>query len=136
PQARRMWSPVYAAPEVLRGGDNSPQADLVSLGYVLVEMLSGRCPFDGLDTLEKLHDAKVRFDQRLVEFLPKEGASHELLLHLCRGLVAAAPAKRFPTAQAADLDRKGAADFHRQLVKGDLASEYENDLRNWLEALD
>ena len=27
-------------------------------------------------------------------------------------------------------------DFHRQLVKGDLASEYENDLRNWLEPLD
>jgi hypothetical protein len=36
---------------------------------------------------------------------------------------------------AADLDRKGAADFHRQLVKGNLASEYENDLRVWLEKL-
>jgi len=49
--------------------------------------------------------------------------------------VAADPARRFPSAQAADLGRKGAADFHRQLVKGDLASEYDNDLRVWLQKL-
>lgn len=136
PQGRRMWSPMYAAPEVVRGGANSPQADLVSLGYVLVEMLAGRCPFAGLDTIEALYEAKMKFEQKLTEFLPREVASNELLLHLCRRLVAADPLKRFSSAQAADLDRKGAADFHRQLVKGDLASEYENDLRNWLEALD
>ena len=32
----------YAAPEVLEGGENTPQSDLASLGYVLVEMLAGR----------------------------------------------------------------------------------------------
>ena len=53
----------------------------------------------------------------------------------CRRLVAPGPAGRFLSALAADLDRKGAADFHRQLVKGNLASEYENDLRVWLEKL-
>jgi len=58
-----------------------------------------------------------------------------LLLHLCRKLIALDPARRFPSAEAADLDRKGAADFHRQLVKMDLASEYENDIRVWLEQL-
>ena len=62
-------------------------------------------------------------------------SGNELLLHLCRKLIAPDPARRFPDAQAADLDRKGAADFHRQLVKGDLASEYENDLRIWLEEM-
>ena len=56
-------------------------------------------------------------------------------MSLCRRLVAAAPEKRFPDAESADLGRKGAAAFHRQLVKSDLASEYENDLRVWLEAL-
>jgi eukaryotic-like serine/threonine-protein kinase len=50
-------------------------------------------------------------------------------------LIADDPAKRFSDAQAADIGRKGAADFHRQLVKGDLASEYDNDLRVWLERL-
>ena len=34
-----------------------------------------------------------------------------------------------------DVGRKGAADFHRQLVKGDLASEYEHDIRAWLEQI-
>jgi serine/threonine protein kinase len=121
---------------VLKGAENSPQADLASLGYVLLEMLVGTCPFDGLNTIESLHEAKKKLESRLVDFLPKEVASNEMLLHLCRKLVAFDPAKRFQTAQAADLDRKGAADFHRQLVKGDLASEYENDLRNWLEPLD
>jgi serine/threonine-protein kinase len=135
PSARRMWSPVYAAPEVLAREDNTPQSDLASLGYVLIEMLAGRCPFEGLVTIEELLEAKRTFEKRLPEFLPAEVATNDLLLHLCRRLIAADPAKRFPSAQAADLDRKGAADFHRQLVKGDLASEYENDLRGWLENL-
>ena len=34
------------------------------------------------------------------------------------------------------LQHDGAASFHRQLVKGDLASEYENEIRLWLEELD
>jgi len=133
--ARRMWSPVYAAPEVLEGGENSPQADLASLGYILIEMLSGRPAFQGLTTYRELIAAKADLDQRLPAMLPPEVSCNDLLLHLCRRLVAADPARRFPSAQAADLDRQGAADFHRQLVKGDLASEYENDIRVWLEQL-
>ncbi len=31
---------------------------------------------------------------------------------------------------------QGAASFHRQLVKGDLASEYGNEIRVWLEGLE
>lgn len=133
--ARRMWSPVYAAPEVLEGGENSPQSDLASLGYVLIEMLSGRPAFEGLTSYRELIAAKADLDQRLSNMLPPEVSCNDLLLHLCRRLVAADPSRRFPSAQAADLDRKGAADFHRQLVKGDLASEYENDIRVWLEGL-
>ena len=136
PQARRMWSPLYAAPEVLRGAENTPQSDLASLGYVLLEMLAGACPFAGLVTIDALAKSKMTLEDRLVDFLPKEVSSNEMLLHLCKKMVAADPAKRFPSAQAADLDRKGAADFHRQLVKGDLASEYENDIRGWLADLD
>jgi eukaryotic-like serine/threonine-protein kinase len=135
-QGRRMWSPTYAAPEVLAGGATTPQADLVSLGYILVEMLAGQCPFEGIDERRKLLEAKLRFEQQLKDILPQEVSSNELLFHLCVKLTAADPAKRFPSAQAAEFERKGAAAFHRQLIKGDLASEYENDLRNWLEELD
>jgi serine/threonine-protein kinase len=132
---RRMWSPAYAAPEVLEGAENTPRSDLASLGYVLVEMLAGRAPFEGLATYRELIEAKLRLEGRLPELLPPEVSGNELLLSLCRRLVAADPAQRFASAQAADVGRKGAADFHRQLVKGDLASEYEHDIRAWLEQL-
>ncbi len=131
--ARRMWSPLYAAPEVLEGGPNSAKSDLASLGYILVEMLAGRSPFQGLTTYPQLIDAKKRLDRDVTAMLPAEVSGNEMLLNLCQRLIAPDPARRFSNALAADLDRKGAADFHRQLVKVDLSSEYENDLRVWLE---
>ena len=120
----------------LAGDGNSARADLASLGYILIEMLAGQCPFEGLTTYEELLTAKQRLDQRLPQLLPQEVSGNELLLNLCQRLTAPDPERRFPSAEAADLDRKGAADFHRQLVKGDLASEYENDIRVWLESLE
>ena len=36
----------------------------------------------------------------------------------------------------ADLLKEGAASFHRQLIKGNLASEYDNEIRLWLEELE
>ncbi|MBI2808037.1 MAG: serine/threonine protein kinase [Planctomycetes bacterium] len=134
--ARRMWSPAYAAPEILRGGKYTPQSDLASLGYVLIEMLAGQSPFEGLNDLPKLLAAKLNLDKRLKDLLPADVSCNEMLLHLCQKLIAPDPARRFQNAQSADLDRRGAAHFHRQLVKGDLASEYEHDLRLWLEELD
>ncbi len=53
----------------------------------------------------------------------------------CRGLIAPDPMRRFPSAEAADLVKDGAAAFHRQLIKGDLASEYDNEIRTWLAEL-
>lgn len=132
---RRVWSPAYAAPEVLEGGPVTPKSDLASLGYVLVEMLAGQPPFAGLTTYQELREAKRDLEKRLTVLLPEEVSGNEMLVYLCRRLVAADPALRFPSAQAADLGRKGAADFHRQLVKGDLASEYDNDIRVWLQKL-
>jgi serine/threonine-protein kinase len=120
---------------VLDGGSVTPQADLASLGYVLIEMLAGRSPFEGAAGVSGLIESKRTLEHRLAAVLPPEVAGSDLLMSLCRRLVAADPDKRFPDAEAADLGRRGAAAFHRQLVKGDLASEYSNDLRVWLEAL-
>jgi serine/threonine-protein kinase len=132
---RRLWSPAYAAPEVLEGAPNSPRSDLASLGYVLIEMLAGRSPFAGITTGTQLLEAKRHLEQRLPDLLPPDVSCNDLLLHCCRRLIATDPSHRFPSAEAADLGRKGAAEFHRQLVKGGLASEYENDIRVWLEQL-
>ncbi|MGE0607293.1 MAG: serine/threonine-protein kinase [Pirellulales bacterium] len=134
--SRRSCTPAYAAPEVLEEHDSSPRSDLASLGYVLVEMLSGQRPFAGLSTLKEYLEAKRMLVQRLHTILPAEVVCNELLMNLCRGLIAPDPMRRFPNAEAADLVKEGAASFHRQLVKGDLASEYENEIRLWLEELD
>ena len=55
---------------------------------------------------------------------------------LLRGLIAPDPANRFPDAEAADLFDHGAANFQRELVKGNLSSEYENEIRLWLQEVE
>ena len=135
PPPQRTCTPSYAAPEVLEGCETTPSSDLASLGYVLIELLSGRPPFAGLTNLKDLLEAKRFIGQRLSNILPEDVTRNELLMHLVRGLIAPDPQRRFPTAQDADLDEQGAAAFHRQLVKGDLAAEYDNEIRLWLEEL-
>jgi len=136
PPTRRTCTPAYAAPEVLDGGDITPRSDLASMGYVLIEMLSGSSPFAGLSGLRELLEARRSLVHRLPEILPSDVFCNELLTNLCRGLVAYDPMRRFPNAEAADLVKEGAASFHRQLVVGNLASEYENEIRLWLEEVD
>ena len=133
--ARRTCTPTYAAPEVLEGNECTPRSDLASLGYVLIEMLAGQPPFAGLAGFRELLEAKRTLAQRLPQILPKEVVCNELLMTFCCRLVAPDPARRFPTAEAADLVKDGAAAFHRQLVKGDLSSEYDNEIRTWLAEL-
>jgi eukaryotic-like serine/threonine-protein kinase len=132
----RTCTPAYAAPEVLEGRENTPRSDLASLGYVLIEMLSGAPPFPGLQAYRELLEAKRSLAHRLPQILPAEVTCNELLMNFCRGMIAADPARRFPSAEDADLVKEGAASFHRQLIVGGLASEYDNDLRAWLELLE
>jgi eukaryotic-like serine/threonine-protein kinase len=130
-------TPAYAAPEVLEGERGSPQSDLASLGYVLLEMLSGEQPFAGVSGIENLLDAKKQILSRLPTLLPPEEFAYtELLIKLIRRLVHPDPASRFPSAESADVDEDGAADFLRQLVKGDLAREYQTDVRQWIEDIE
>jgi serine/threonine-protein kinase len=133
---RRSCTPAYSAPEVLEGNGTSPRSDLCSLGYVLIEMLSGVPCFAGVQTYRDLMEAKRAIVQKLPEKLPREILKSDLLVNLIRSLIAADPTCRFTSAEAADLAKEGAASFHRQLVKGDLASEYENEIRLWLEELE
>ena len=132
----RTCTPSYAAPEVLEGRENTPRSDLASLGYVLIEMLSGQPPFAGLQSYRDLLEAKRSLVHRLPQLLPSEVACNELLMNFCRGMIAADPTRRFLSAEDADLVKEGAASFHRQLIVGGLASEYENEIRAWLEELD
>ncbi len=126
----------YAAPEILAGFRATPQSDLASLGYMLIEMLSGSRPFSGL-TLDQLIQAKQEVIERLPALLPlEEFQFSESLIRLLRGLLHPDPAQRFPTAEDAELSDEGAAGFLRELVKSDLSDEYATELRLWISELE
>jgi len=135
PPPVRTCTLAYAAPEVLDNRETTPRSDLCSLGYVLIELLAGRQAFAGIRDMRELQEAKRALPLRLHEILPEEVLRCDLLCTFIRTMIAADPVKRFPSAEAAELLKEGAAAFHRQLVIGDLASEYGNDIRLWMEEL-
>lgn len=135
PPPLRTCTPKYAAPEVLEGSECTPRSDLASIGYVLIEMLSGRPIFSGLTAYKDLLEAKRSLPKQLDSILPEEITVNELLMNFCRGLIAPDPMRRFPDAEAANLVDKGAAAFHRQLVLTNLSAEYDNEIRLWLNEL-
>lgn len=136
PPLRATWTPRYAAVEVLEGERPTPLSDLASLGYVFVEMLSGQYSFAECKTGRQMLEAKRRLPGRLTKLLPKDVATNDLLVTLVRQLIDPDPAKRFPNAEAAELAPDGAAEFQRQLVKGNLSVEYANEIRLLLEKID
>jgi serine/threonine-protein kinase len=125
-------TPYYMAPEQHRGQPIRLRSDVASLGYILIEMLTGCLLFRGCRDVEALLDAKLRLPSRLEEVLPIEVREDRRLYELVSKLVAVDPKDRFPDADAADLDRAGAASFHRHLVKTDLSTEYDRELAWWL----
>ena len=133
---QRTCTPQYAAPEMLERNEFTSRSDLASLGYVLIEILAGRPLFAGLTSLGELLEAKWTLPQRLERILPDDVTDSELLMNICRRLTAPDPQVRFDSAEDADTGENGLAEFQRTLVIGDLASEYENEVRVWLEELD
>lgn len=134
--SERTCTPQYAAPEMLEREEFTPRSDLCSLGYVLIELLAGQSLFAGINDYRKLLEAKRTLPQRLGDILPPGVADSELLLNICRRLTAPDPLLRFSSAEQADSGGEGLGEFQRTLVRSDLASEYENELRVWLEELD
>lgn len=135
PPTKHHCTPAYAAPEVLMGNRPTPRSDLASLGYVLVELLSGRKLFPQPSSAAELLEQKKQLPQQLHQLLPPEVERNGLLVSLCQRLIAFEPGQRFASAEAADLADSGAAAFHRQLVLSNLASEYDQEIRFWLEDL-
>ena len=131
----RSCTPAYAAPEVLLGEQATPQSDLASLGYVLVELLSGQPPFAGIKKYKDLVEAKRAFPARLGEILPAQVTSNELLMGFCQRLVASEAGDRFQSAEAAELLGDGAAEFQRQQVLNDDRNEYDHEIHRLLEEL-
>jgi serine/threonine protein kinase len=136
PPASQPCTLEYAAPEILAGQRATPQSDLASLGYMLIEMLSGSRPFAGMH-FDQLLQAKLNILDRLPALLPlEEFQFSESLILLLRGLLHPDPRQRFTTAEDAELSETGASGFLRELVKSDMAEEYGLELRRWVAELE
>jgi serine/threonine-protein kinase len=135
PLQRQTCTPTYAAVEVLEGRECTALSDLASLGYVLLELISGKQLFSDTRNLQTLIRSKETLWDNLQDRLPEDIADNDLLMGFCRGLTDPDPAARFESAEAAEFLEDGASAFHRQLIKADLATEYDQDIRVWIDEL-
>jgi tRNA A-37 threonylcarbamoyl transferase component Bud32 len=93
-----VGTPAYLAPEQVRGNEITPAVDVYSLGLVLIEALTGACPYQGLPVEAAL--ARLTTPPVIPDALPRPW--HVLL----RAMTALDPADRPSTAEAADALRK------------------------------
>jgi len=126
-------TPYYMAPEQLEDHHVRFRSDVASLGYILIEMLAGRLIFKHCKTLDQLLEAKRALPVMLPDLLPRELERDANLVALCSKMVAFDPEARFPNADAADIGQLGASSFHRELVRHDLAADYDRELSWWVD---
>jgi serine/threonine protein kinase len=145
------WTARYTPPEVLEGGDWTPQGDLASLGYLLLEMLSGRPdvltelpgtppesigPSVGSDSVSKLDEptrqafaaAKRQLPNRLEEL----ALLSNRLKKLCMKLIHPDPTLRFTDARTAIYGEDGTHRFLRELVNANLDSYWFGVMESWI----
>ncbi len=88
-----IGTPSYMSPEQARGLPIDGRTDLYALGVVLYEILTGKLPYVGTDSLSTAL-------AHLTEPLPELPISHGRYQDILRKLLAKNPDERFPTAGA------------------------------------
>jgi len=131
----RRGTPYYMSPEQHMEKPVQVHSDIASLGYILIEMLTGRLLFRECQNVSQLLEAKLKLPSRLGQILPPEVQADPYLRGLVSKMIAVEPKDRFRNADAAELDRMGAVSFQRNLVKTNLSTEYDRELAWWLELL-
>lgn len=146
PPRQRTWTPRYAPPEFFERGEWTPQSDLASLGYVLIELLSGQPDMAGPNVGDQstrtadrrrdvaLLEAKRHLTQQLPELLPENVCRSKALMRLCLKLIDPDPKNRFANAKQAILGNgDGTWHFRKQLIRGDLAVHECSEIQTWVE---
>ena len=135
PPRRPTWTWRYAPVEVLQGETHTPLSDLASLGYVALELLSGKIPFVGVNDRNELIRLKEDMWRRIPEILPSDVARNSKMVEMLSKMIAPNPADRFTSLEEADFHKDGAAEIERQLVKVDMDTVVANDLRVLMQEL-
>jgi PAS domain S-box-containing protein len=126
-----LGTPAYMSPEQTTGHPAGPLTDIYALGVILYEILVGRCPYQGTDTLELLlqvRKGQVAKPSELRDDIPRG------LEAVCLKAKAARPGERYQTAaDLADAIENWLAD---ELVRSEAAlRESEQRWRSLTEAL-
>ena len=99
-------TPLYLAPEVLRGDSPSLRSDIYSLGVLLFYLVSGRFPFEAgdMDSLQRLHEQSSA--RRLRDLRPE---LDEGFIDAVEKAVSVDPANRFGSLGELDAALAGSA---------------------------
>lgn len=130
-----LGTPVYMAPEAHREGLLSPVSDLYSAGLVILEMLRGCRLFSDAGTGDELVRQKERLADELADGLPDDPNLDERHVAILRRLLAPDPRERFADAADADTGRDGIRILHDELLREQLACDYDRLLATCIEAL-
>jgi eukaryotic-like serine/threonine-protein kinase len=91
---RVCGTPLYMAPEVLRGQSASVQSDIYSIGILLYRLVTGAFPVEG----HSLHEVRLMYDRRETVLLRDRRPNlPELFLRVVERALAAEPGERFGT---------------------------------------
>ena len=92
-----VGTPEYLAPEVIMGAEGDPRADFYALGILAYQMLAGRLPITGADTMATLYAQVSTVPPSLREIRPEIPAAVDgvVLRQLAKQ-----PAERYPTAES------------------------------------
>ena len=141
PSNQPWWTPRYAPPEVLEGHPFTPKSDVASVGYMLIELISGRpglmdppVGWDSVRTFDKkkrlaLAKAKRELPNRLHELIPARDLSCRQLMELFRMLIHPDPAKRF---ESIDDALKQTDSFRNVLVQGGMSLNWCQVFKFWV----
>jgi serine/threonine-protein kinase len=103
--ARRVCTPLYAAPEVLAGGSPTRRSDIYSLGVLLYYLATAEFPVSGRDP-DELRDAHARGHRRLLRDVRPELPA--AFIHAVEVATAAVPEQRPESAGALERLLQGA----------------------------
>lgn len=122
----------------------SKQSDLASVGYMLIELLSGKAIATTTQETEEstrticgarkieLLEAKNSLPGRLTDILPRNVLASNHLVELCRCLINPDLNQRFPSAAESIVDRKGTYEFNKDLILSNLGVCNFQEISQWL----
>ncbi len=107
-------TPIYLAPEILRGEPASARSDLYGVGVLLYRLVTGRYPIEG-SSLDSLHAAHARGETRsLSQSRPGLPAP---FVRIVERALAAEPDRRFASAEQMEAALAAALDAPRRTAR-------------------